>query len=162
MSWDSKSIHCAMKPIRIQLECPYNSSNKKIPMYEFFKFLYTLHKLSGFFHLGLVYSWFCNRALTLPSCLVFGSQHSCLVSGPVLVSCRGSDTHAPGLVLLWERAVSSSLGPCAPLSVCIRCLRFAFSCFLLFCMAHSLCFSLAAYFHVCHVLCEHAAYESPY
>ncbi len=22
---DSKSIHCAMKPIRIQLECPYNS-----------------------------------------------------------------------------------------------------------------------------------------
>ncbi len=60
-----------MKPIRIQLECPYNSSNKKIPMYEFFTFLYTLHKLSGFCHLGLVYSWFCDRALTLPSCLVF-------------------------------------------------------------------------------------------
>ncbi len=28
-SWESKSIHCAMKPIRMQLECPYNSSNDK-------------------------------------------------------------------------------------------------------------------------------------
>ncbi len=91
--------------------------------------------------------------------MVFGSRHSCLVSGPVLVSCRGSDTHAPGLVLLWERAVSSSLRPCAPLSVRIRCLRFAFSCFVLFCVARSLCISLAACFHV---LCEPAAYESPY
>ncbi len=34
----SKGIHCAMKPIRIQLKCPYNSSNKKIPMYEFLRF----------------------------------------------------------------------------------------------------------------------------
>ncbi len=25
---ESKSIHCAIKPIRIQLECPYNSSNE--------------------------------------------------------------------------------------------------------------------------------------
>ncbi len=41
-SWESKSIHCAMKPFRIQLESPYNSSNEtKIPMYEF---LYSLHK----------------------------------------------------------------------------------------------------------------------
>ncbi len=34
--------------------------------------------------------------------------------------------------------------------------------FLLFCVARSLCFSLVACFHVCHVLCEHATYESPY
>ncbi len=61
--------------------------------------------------------------------VVFGSRHSCLVSGPVLVSCRGSDTYAPSLFLLWEHAVSSLLEPCAPLSVCIRCLCFAFSCF---------------------------------
>ncbi len=40
---------------------------------------------------------------------MFVSRHSCLVSGPVLVSCWGSDTHAPGLVLLWKRAVSSLL-----------------------------------------------------
>ncbi len=39
---------------------------------------------------------------------------------------------------------------------------FAFSCFVLFCVSHSLCFSLAGCFHVCHVLFEHAAYESPY
>ncbi len=32
--------------------------------------------------------------------VVFRSRHSCLVSGPVLGSCLGSDTHAPGLVLL--------------------------------------------------------------
>ncbi len=53
--------------------------------------------------------------------VVFGSRHSCLVSGSVLVSCRGSDTHAPGMVLLWGLAVSSSLGPSASLSMCIRC-----------------------------------------
>ncbi len=92
---------------------------------------------------------------------MFRSRHSCLVSGPVLVSCQGSDTHTPGLVLLWERAVTSLLGPCAPLSMCIRCLHFAFSCFVLFCVAHSLCFSLAACFHACHVLCEHAACSCP-
>ncbi len=27
--------------------------------------------MSGFCHFGLVYSWFCDKALTLPSCLVF-------------------------------------------------------------------------------------------
>ncbi len=68
---------------------------------------------------------------------MFGSRHSCLVSGSVLVSCRGSETHAPGLVLLWERAVSSSLGPYAPLSLCTCCLvlhaaHFSAACFLLF------------------------------
>ncbi len=59
---------------------------------------------------------------------MFGSRHTCLVSGLVLVSCRGSDTHAPGLILLSERAVSSLLRSCAPLSVCISYLHFAFSC----------------------------------
>ncbi len=37
-----KNIHYAMKPITIQLECPYNSSNEttkqNIPMYEFLRF----------------------------------------------------------------------------------------------------------------------------
>ncbi len=90
---------------------------------------------------------------------------TCLVSGSVLVSCWGSDTHILGLVLLRERAVSSLLGPCAPLSVCIVFVStwfgfacffifslFAFACFVLFCVGHSLCFSLAACFHVCHVV----------
>ncbi len=117
------------------------------------------HSLLVFF-----FWWLCALLSTCSiSCwsLVFRSRHSCLVSGPVLVSCQGSDTHTPGLVLLWERAVTSLLGPCAPLSMCIHCLHFAFSCFVLFCVAHSLCFSLAACFHVCHVLCEHAACSCP-
>ncbi len=63
----------------------------------------------------------CSRRALLSTCslscwsVVFGSRHSCLVSGPFLVSCQGSDTHGPGLVLLWEHTVLSSLGPCAPL-----------------------------------------------
>ncbi len=92
--------------------------------------------MSGFCHFGLVYSWFCDRALTLPSCLVFLWARSfecaraarslvCMLcfmlersvripalmscSGSVLESCQGSDTHSPCSVLLWERAVSSSL-----------------------------------------------------
>ncbi len=36
-----------------------------------------------------------------------------------------------------------------------------FSYFVLFCVARSLCFSMAACFHVWHVLCEHMANESP-
>ncbi len=32
-------------------------------------------KLSGFCHFGLVYSWFCDRALTLPSCVVLCWAH---------------------------------------------------------------------------------------
>ncbi len=37
-SWESKSIHCVMKPIRMQLKCPYNSSyqSKKYPCVAFF------------------------------------------------------------------------------------------------------------------------------
>ncbi len=60
--------------------------------------------------------------------VVFGSRHSCLVSGSVMVSCWGSYTYVPGFFLLWERAVSSSLGQCTPLSVCFRCLS-CLSCF---------------------------------
>ncbi len=36
--WEYESIHCMMKPIRIQLECPYNSSyesKKYIPVWVF-------------------------------------------------------------------------------------------------------------------------------
>ncbi len=109
-----------------------------------------LINLSGFYHFGLVYSWFCERALTLPSCLVscwsvvFGSRHSCLVSGPVLVSCRGSNTHAPGLVLLVEacglefaRAVRSS----------VRVHSLSSFCFLLFCLV--LCDKQLVFFTGC-------------
>ncbi len=135
-------------------------------------------KVSGLCHFGLVYSWILWQSPDTPflscfwvsSCLcaLFHVGAWCSDSG-ILVMFQaqfwfrvgGSYTHAPGLVSLWERGVSSSLGPYAPLSVCIRCLRFAFFCFVLLCVARSLCFSLAACFHVCHVLCEHAAYESP-
>ncbi len=58
------------------------------------------------------------------------------------------------------------LCPCAfVVAFCCTQLVFqlhAFSCFVLFCVVRSLCFSLAACFHVCHVLCKHAAHESPY
>ncbi len=132
--------------------------------------------MSGFCHFGLVYSWFCDRALTLPSCPVFmwvrGFECAwavcSLVYAPcfvlergvwvpalmswVSVSCRGLDTHAPCSVLLWERAVSSSLA-CAlsyPRVLCcftqfmffIGCLH---SCYVLCCVAHSLCFALAVF-----------------
>ncbi len=132
--------------------------------------------LSGFCHFGLVYTWFCDRDLTLPSCLVFlwahdlssvcfvswwsfGSRHSCLVQ--VLVPGRGSDTHAPCSFLLWEPAVLSSLGPCAPLSTCfVFCFAygscsavFSFSCSCV--VAHSLFYQLHAMFLSCAVL--HAA-----
>ncbi len=137
--------------------------------------------VSGFCHFGLVYSWFCDRTLTLPSCLVsceraassvlkpcalssacfvscwsvvFGSLHSSC-SGSVLVSCRGSDTHAPCSVLLWERAGlefaralrSSVHGCCVLFGMCfgfgrmlfhylvvLHAARFSAVCFLLFVM----------------------------
>ncbi len=101
--------------------------------------------MSGFHNFVLVYSWFCDRALMLPSCLVFlwawlwvcssrtlsllrlascwsvafGSRHSCLVQALLWFSWRGLDTHAPSFILLWEREVSSSLGLCAPLSMSV-------------------------------------------
>ncbi len=46
---------------------------------------------------------------------MFGSRHSCLVSGSVLVLCRGSDTHATGLFLLWESRVRTAV--CSSVSV---------------------------------------------
>ncbi len=108
-----------------------------------------MQRVSGFCYFVLVYSWFCDRALLLPSlscflsllsvCLVscggvvFGSRQSCLVQ--VLVPGRGSDTHAPCSVLLWEPAVSSSLRLRAPLSACfvlhavrVRPRAFSWSC----------------------------------
>ncbi len=50
-SWESKSIHCVMKPIRIQLECPYNSSNETKNTHVWvFTFLYPLHKPCTFLY----------------------------------------------------------------------------------------------------------------
>ncbi len=87
---------------------------------------------------------------------MFGSRHSCLVS----VSCRGSDTRAPRSVSLCECEVSSSLGRTlfCPRVFCVLCYstQFVFlsaACFILCCVARSLCISLT-YF-----LCEHVAYE---
>ncbi len=94
-----------------------------------------------------------QRAL-LPICsvscwsMVFGSRHSCLVSGPVLVSCRGLDTHAPGLVLMWERVVSSSLGPWGSSG---RVYSLSSFCFLLFCLV--LCGTQLVFFTGCVLSC---------
>ncbi len=72
----------------------------------------------------------------------------------VSVSCRGSDTRAPRSVLLCEFAVSNSLWPHAHLSMCVLlhavrafvgCVH---SCYVLCCVARSLCISLVACFHV--------------
>ncbi len=41
-SWESKSIHCAMKPIRIQLECPYNSIKETKITHKFLFYLFIL------------------------------------------------------------------------------------------------------------------------
>ncbi len=49
----SKSIHCAMKPIRIQLECPYNSSNGITYTHVWvYMFLYSLHKKYTFLYIS--------------------------------------------------------------------------------------------------------------
>ncbi len=48
-----KSIHCAMKPIRIQLECPYNSRNETKNTHVWvFTFLYSLHKQCTFLYIS--------------------------------------------------------------------------------------------------------------
>ncbi len=108
---------------------------------------------SGFCHFGLVYSWFFDRALTvlfsgeraalsmrfalLSTCsvscwsVVFRSRHSCLVSGSVLVLCRGSDTHVSRV-----RAGRVLLCPCAFV---------VFVFFLLFCLG--LCGTPSCVFH---------------
>ncbi len=76
---------------------------------------------------------------------MYESRHSCLVSGSVLVSC-----------IEFARAVRYS----------VRVHSLPSFYFLLFCLVLRgtalSCFSLAVCFHVCHVLCEHAACESPY
>ncbi len=64
MSWESKSIHCAMKPIRIQLECPYNSSNKKYPCMSFYVFIFIAQAMY------FLYISTCAR----------GCKHKCAIS----------------------------------------------------------------------------------
>ncbi len=58
----------------------------------------------------------------------------------VSVSCRGSDTHAPRSVSLWECAVSSSVHVC-------------------FVVFHAVHVFIGCVHSCCHVLCEHVAYE---
>ncbi len=79
-----------------------------------------LINLSGFYHFGLVYSWFCERALTLPSCLVscwsvvFGSRHrssSGFVSG--FKHSRSRFGLACGSVRSRVRSGRALLCPCA-------------------------------------------------
>ncbi len=98
------------------------------------------------------------RSLVCVPCFVL----ECGVRIPALmplvsVSCRDSDTHAPCSVSLCECAVSSSLsraffcprvlcfGVWHTVRVFIGCVH---SCYVLCCVARSLCFSLAACFHV--------------
>ncbi len=132
--------------------------------------------MSGFCHFGLVYSWFCDRALTLPSCLVFLVSALLRVCSSCAVSCLrarihvgvwfsdpstlvlfqaqfwfrvgSSDTHAPGLVLLWELAVSSSLGP---VRSSVRVHSLSSFCFLLFCLV--LCGTQLVFFTGCVLSC---------
>ncbi len=83
----------------------------------------------------------------------------------VSVSCRGLDTRAPCSVLLWERVVSSTLGSALsyPRVLCcftqfmffIGCLH---SCYVLCCVAHSLCFALAVFIVVIVFLFSHWFY----
>ncbi len=73
-SWKSKSIHCAMKPIRIQLECPYNSSNEtKYPCMSFYVFIFiaqTMYCISA--HVSDAAS--TNQYQYWPKCLYFRLQ----------------------------------------------------------------------------------------
>ncbi len=83
-----------------------------------------------------------------------------------LVSCRGSDTHAPHSVSLCECAVSSSLSRAlfCPRVFCgvARCSCFyrlhAFMLCLVLC-GTQLVFFVGFMHSCCHVLCEHVAYE---
>ncbi len=92
---------------------------------------------------------------------------------PALLSCSGSVLVRVGARTLmlqvglaagacgleFARAVCSSVRVCC---VLLHAARSSAACFLLFCLVlccTQLVFSLAACFHVCHVLCEHAAYE---
>ncbi len=121
-------------------------------------------KVSGLCHFGLVIHGFCDRALTLPSCLVFGwalvyvlcfmlergvripAFLSC--SGPVLVSCRGfvHSCSRFGLAvgawgLEFARAVRSS----------VRVHSLSSFCFLLLCLA--LCGTQLVFFTGCVLSC---------
>ncbi len=118
--------------------------------------------VSGFCHFGLVYSWFCDRALTLPSCLVFWLAHGCectravrslvymlcfmLEHGvriPAFLSCfRPSSGFVSGFGHLRSRIVLA-VGACdLEFARAVRSSILVHSlssfCFLLFCVARSL------------------------
>ncbi len=124
--------------------------------------------VSGFCLFSLVYSWFCDRALTLPSYLVFWCSLvyvlcfmlECGVRIPALLSCFKL---CSGFVSGFGDSRSRfglAVGVCGlefawvvRASVHVHSLSSFF--FLLFCLVlHLSCSN----FHVCHVLCEHAAY----
>ncbi len=62
--------------------------------------------LSGFCHFSLVYSWFCDGALTLPSCLVF----CCLVSRLRTLFHVGAWCSDPGTPVLFRLSSGFRVG----------------------------------------------------
>ncbi len=144
--------------------------------------------MSGFCHFGLVYSWFCDRALTLPSCLVsceraassvlkpcalssacfvscwsvvFGSWHSCLVQALFWfrVGVRTLTLHVQSCCGSMRSRVRSG-----PALLCPRVLCFVRHVFRVRPHAFSLSFVACSSFFgcvlslFCHVLCEHVAF----
>ncbi len=134
------------------------------------------------------HSWFCGRALILPSCSVFmwARGFECaravrsLVCVPCFmlergvripalmswVSCRGSDTRAPCSVSLCECAVSSSLDCvlfCPRVFCCVACSLcfYRLRAFMLYIVlwGTQLVYFIGCVLSCCHVLCEHVAYE---
>ncbi len=87
-SRESKNIHCAMKPIRIQLECPYNSSNKKTHVWVF-TFLYSLHKQCTFLYIST-----CAR----------GHEHKCAIS--FIQQCIATGVWFREWISFWTNRVS--------------------------------------------------------
>ncbi len=90
-----------------------------------------------------------SACLVLCWSVVFGSRHSCLESG--------SGTRAPCSVSLCERAARVRSAARSLVHVCCVCVVLhavrvfigcVHSCYVLCCVARSLCFSLAACFHV--------------
>ncbi len=62
-SGESKSIHCTMKPIQIQLECPFNSRNKKYPCMNIYVLIFIAQAM--YF---TVYQHMCERTQAQMCC----------------------------------------------------------------------------------------------
>ncbi len=73
-SWESKSIHCAMKPIRIQLDSPYNSSNETKNTHVWVFYVVIIHCTSNVLFLYIIT---CARgAASTNVLLVYSTVHS--------------------------------------------------------------------------------------